>query len=132
LNSGAYCSKLMIGESMPETPSEEKRTFIRFPVELPVDYSDSYPDQPVKAKTNDISQEGICMVTDREFIVGEVLYLCIKLLDDAGEIYRKGKVIWCLRLAENRYRAGIRLDPYDIDADQIALKTLRAKITPSQ
>lgn len=115
---------------MPEPTREEKRTYIRFPVELPVDYSDSYPDQPVAAKTNDICQEGLCIITDRKFTCGESLYFCIKLLDNAEEIYRKGKVIWSIPFMEGKFKAGIKLEPYDIDADKIALKYLQAKITP--
>lgn len=93
---------------MGQNAFEDRRTFQRFSVDLPLTYSK--PDQQTRTvvETRDISAQGIGVTLDEELAPGTPLYVMVRLPQSTEEFPAEGTIIWS-RNCGNSFRAGIRL-----------------------
>jgi len=105
----------------------EKRNFPRFPVHIPLIYMEPNSYESIAAQTHDISQQGLCIVTDKELLRGASLQMRIRMLDNGEEFYWKGCVLWAKPIGFNKYRTGIKLTEERLKPIPIALRTINAQ-----
>lgn len=81
---------------------EENRRFPRTHLDVHVNY-----DFNAIAHSKDISEGGICLITDHPIEKGKMLNLVFQLPDRLLPIESIGKVMWCRNAIENLYEIGI-------------------------
>jgi Tfp pilus assembly protein PilZ len=111
---------------MPDAAFIEKRGFPRFAIGIPLTCQTN-TEKVLEAHTHDISAGGLGIITEEEVPAGTAVDACLRIVDDSGEIYRKGKVVWSSPVAANKYRAGVQLEKADLKPIPIVLRTIKAK-----
>jgi hypothetical protein len=89
---------------------KERRRFRRVEIDVLVNFSEK-----AIARTKNVNQLGICIVTDVPFKAGIYLNL-IFTLPDGTTIETLGKVIWQRKIKSNEYENGIEF--YNIKPDK--------------
>ncbi|HLD83190.1 MAG TPA: PilZ domain-containing protein [Candidatus Omnitrophota bacterium] len=103
-----------------EEQFKERRSFSRYPVNLPLKFFSMYYGQ---GQAKDISPIGLGMVTNEELKRKEHLEIWIQVPGD-GPLYTKGYVVWSRKNELNQYELGIVLD----DIDLVAMSRLIKKV----
>ncbi len=93
---------------MDKRSFEDRRTFQRFPVDLPLFFSrqDNVPLERVE--TRDISAQGIGVTLGTEVAPGTPVYVTLRLPQSREEFPAEGTVVWTKNYGTS-VRAGIRL-----------------------
>ena len=105
----------------------EKRAYSRFPVSIPLSYSDSNSSDTIHIQTHDISAEGLSTLIDKELPVGSYLDICLQMPDNQEKIYRKGKVIWLKAIDAKAYRIGVKLESPPLKTVILVLRVIKAR-----
>ena len=106
---------------------DDKRVYQRFPGRLPAVYSDPASEKNIAALTHDISQEGICLVTDSTLSPGSLLDITLELQNGNRHYIHKAMVVWVSLQKDNFYRVGIKLENDKLDPISISLTILTNK-----
>lgn len=101
---------------------KERRSFIRFPAEVPLSYAEQGDAVQGQGATHDISAGGIGFFADKEWAPGTQLDIWLKVPDRKDGIYTKGEVVWSRFVAPNSYRTGINLEQVDFVSISHVLK----------
>jgi N-acetyl-anhydromuramyl-L-alanine amidase AmpD len=112
---------------MQSFPFLEKRTYPRFPVNVPLSYTDANSNNTRYAQTHDISAQGLCIVTNEELPVGGCLGICFQMMDNGEQIYRRGKVIWSGSADYNKYKIGVQLEQPNLKPISMVLRTIKSQ-----
>ncbi len=80
----------------------EKRRFSRIPVEIRVEQSLQTP-----ARTKDISNGGLCLVTENVLENGKVMVMEFSLPKIYDPVRAIGNVCWCKQVGEFSYETGV-------------------------
>lgn len=106
----------------------ERRQYSRFPLRLSIRLRQSNPGpDEIEALTNDISSNGIGLVTDKQLPKNSSLDIWIEIPSDGTHLHTYGKVVWSKAYAL-KCRAGICLDTPELNPVSLALKAIRAQI----
>ena len=121
-------SRIVRRVRLPKGPSSERRTSVRFPLNLEVRYSVAGrrgPDEQGSGRTIDMSSSGLSFTADRPLSIGQKLDLSIDwpvLLDgdvqlqlvSSGGVVRTTRAVTALRIERHEFRtrrAGLRVVP---------------------
>jgi hypothetical protein len=115
---------------MENSPFVERRTYPRLPVNIPLRFSIPNSNSTFYTQTNNISAEGLSFETEKELVIGTCLDICLRMIDNNEEIYRKGKVIWSKMLDVFKYRIGIKIEKPQIKPIPLVLRTVSAQRKP--
>jgi hypothetical protein len=99
----------------------EKRYFARFPINIPASCS---LENTICAKTEDISAEGMSLLTDMALPEGSEVGINLHMYDTGEKIYRRGKVVWVKLLDVGKYRIGIRIEGERIKTIPLVLRAV--------
>lgn len=105
---------------------KERRAYVRFPVDIPLQCYSYNSDDVIKAWTHDLSKEGLSILTDKKIIPGILLDMCIRMLDNEEKIFIKGKVVWRKNNGFDRYRVGIQLEESNLNPVPLVLRAIMA------
>ena len=106
---------------------KERREYPRFMVSIPACYPSFDFSYPVYAKTIDISNAGLSLVTDRGLSPGENFDICLKMLDNGEEFRIKGKCIWSKAIESGKYIVGFKLEQSKLNSIPLVLRTIKAQ-----
>jgi N-acetyl-anhydromuramyl-L-alanine amidase AmpD len=112
---------------MPNSPFREKRSFPRFTVSIPLCYTQSDSNRTIQAQTHDISALGLCIVTDEKLPAGDCLGICFQMVDNAEQIYRKGRVVWSGPGDYNKFKIGVQLEEPKLKPISMVLRTIKSQ-----
>jgi hypothetical protein len=112
---------------MQSTSFNEKRTHPRYPITIPLNYFEPTQEKNDHAATHDISQEGMCLVIDKNLFPGASLDIFIQMLDNGEKIYRKGRVVWSQIMQTGKYHGGIKLEEQELKPVPLILRTIMAQ-----
>ncbi len=109
----------------------EKRADRRFPVNIPLTYTDLNNHRKAEACTRDISAQGLCMLVeaDEDFNPGVELEICLQMTDNAELIYLKGRVVWSGLVVCDKQRVGILLEGQKLKVISLVLRILKSQKT---
>ena len=94
----------------------DQRRAPRLPLDVRVNYSFD-----AIAHSKDISEGGICLITEEELAAGKMLNIQFILPENERKIQAIGKIMWCRKATEHYYESGIEF--WDIaDKDKEAIK----------
>ncbi len=102
-------SSMTGGEAM-----QDRRTFSRNTVSLPVKLLDPSSDNEVSAVTQDISAKGVGLVLGKELKVNSAVEMWLEMPDKGTPLYTRGDVVWSRRIAADKFTAGISLEKADL------------------
>lgn len=107
----------------------EKRADTRFPVNIPLTYTDFNNHRKAQACTRDISAQGMCMLVkaNENLTPGIGIEICLEMADNAELIYLKGKVVWSGLVVCDKQRVGIQLEGTKLKVISLVLRTLRSQ-----
>lgn len=108
---------------------EEKRTFTRFNIEIPLTsvFSPANPAM-AHARTHDISSQGLGVILHYALPLGKTAELCMVLPEDGQRLNVRGTPVWCQPIGDDCYRIGIRLDAQYFNPITTALKVIDARL----
>ena len=117
---------------------QEKRAHMRFPARMPINYTlacgpinyalacgPTAIDDKSNAKTNDISAEGLGLLTDEELVPGESIQICMQMVDNNEKILVRGKVVWSTMIEPGTYRVGLKLEDSVLNPIPLALRIIK-------
>ncbi len=88
----------------------EKRRFARFLISIPLKYARASIKEISDVKVNDISAEGISLITAEELPVKSPLNICLVIPDNGEEVALDAEVVWSKCNGNGHYRSGLRLN----------------------
>ncbi len=84
--------------------SSDKRRFYRHPLSVPIEYQEQAHKN--RSSTVDISEGGLCFISEKSFTKGSALHLRIPVGDQVFKV--EGHVAYSERvISQNRYRVGV-------------------------
>ncbi len=91
---------------MRTTPGTDKRRFYRHPLSTPIQYQEVESRTLARTSAVDVSQGGICFLSERFLATGAELHMSIPV---SGQLFKmRGRVAYCNRVPSvNRYRTGV-------------------------
>jgi hypothetical protein len=105
----------------------EKRAFLRYPINIPVGYLEPYSRTETFGLTRDISEEGLCIISDRPMLQDSSVDVYLRLKDDSRRIHRRGRVAWSKMIEQGKYYNGIRLDDEHLNSIDLVLRTIKSQ-----
>jgi hypothetical protein len=105
---------------------EDRRTFERFQVEVPLSCSEVNSQEEHNLNAHDISAEGMGVLSEKEFSPGVEVSMSLHLPGSNKELSAQGKVIWSERSGDG-FRVGINLEETGLMEVSTILRFLRAK-----
>ena len=105
----------------------EKRIFPRFPVNIPLFFLQLASSNIYTAVTHDISTQGLCLVVDRQVLLGTELDIHLQMKDNNEKISLKGKVVWSDMVDIGKYKIGIQLEETKLKPIPLVLRTIMAQ-----
>jgi hypothetical protein len=105
---------------------EDRRTYERFQVELPMNCSSENSPEQDRLCVHDISAEGIGVIAYKAFSPGVEVNMSLQLPGVNKELSAQGKVIWSEK-SEGCFRVGINLERTGFMEVSTILRFLRAK-----
>lgn len=112
---------------MENSPFIKRRAYPRLPVNIPLRFSIPNSNNTFYTQTHNISSEGLSFETEKELIIGTCLDICLRMIDNNEEIYRKGKVIWSKITDSLKYMVGIKIENPQIKPTPLVLRTISAQ-----
>ena len=109
----------------------ERRRFIRFDLDTNIKFrifDDLHIEENIKTKAKNLSAEGVCIVTEKNFPVNKNIELEISLPGRKRPVKVRGKIIWSQKIKgggkgiKDHYESGIRLFMIDKDDETSLLK----------
>lgn len=104
---------------------EDKRSFARFLVSLPITYFSNHYGHYGQAKAKDMSPVGIGVATKEELSVGNQLEIWLEVPDGGDPFHAKGYVVWSGKLGVDQYQAGICLENIDLIGMSRVIRAIR-------
>jgi hypothetical protein len=105
----------------------EKRAFLRYPISIPVGYLEPYSRTENSGLTHDISEEGLCIVSERAMLADSCVDVYLRLRDDDRRIHRRGRVAWSRMIEPGKFYNGIRLDDEHLNSIDLVLRTIKSQ-----
>ena len=106
--------------STAQKMSEDRRRFPRIPLDVSVNY-----DYSAIAHSKDISEGGICLITEKALDEGKMLHLAFSLPERKRPIECFGKVMWSRKAIKYLYQSGVHF--WDIkEREQAEIKKILA------
>jgi c-di-GMP-binding flagellar brake protein YcgR len=93
---------------------EDRRIFQRFSVKLPLRCLNLNSGKEFAAQTNDISANGIGLVTEENLPAESPLEMWLAIPDKCQPLYARAEVVWSNMMETNKYRVGVRLEKTDL------------------
>jgi hypothetical protein len=79
------------------------------------------------AETQDISRDGLSLMTDRELPAHINLDIRLNIPDNGDEIYAKAEVVWSKMIYFNRWRIGLNFADANFKPIPVVLRAIQAK-----
>jgi len=105
----------------------EKRSFLRYPISIPVGYLEPSSRTETLGLTSNISEEGLCIVSDRPMLQGSFVDVYLRLKDDGRKIHRRGKVAWSRLIELGKYYNGIQIEDEPLNSIDLVLRTIKSQ-----
>lgn len=105
----------------------EKRLSPRFPVKIPLLYSQSQ-DEKVGGQTCDISSTGLCIISSRQLPRGAGVEVVLRIPDNGEEIFTKGTVVYSKGLEGGLFRTGVKLEDKPLRPVPLVLRTINSRL----
>ena len=113
---------------MPRKESSEKRKFVRFLISIPLKYAKVGIQQLADAVTNDISAEGLGLITAEEVPVDTPLNVRLTIPDNGEEIPLDTEVLWSKSDGAGQYHSGLRLKNTRLKPIPLVLRTINSRL----
>ncbi len=95
--------------------SNDRRLFARIRKSLPIRILATDQVEEYKAKTVDISAQGIGIESKEKLFPQTRLEIWLELPENRGSFYTRGEVVWSQTLSDtNKQRSGIRLEKAEL------------------
>ena len=108
---------------MQDTDFQDRRIFERIPVERSLRFLAPRSNRAGLAQTQDISAQGISLLTEKELLPRTPLEMWLHIPDKGEPLYARGEVVWSKMVEPNRYRVGICLEKIDFMGISRVLRT---------
>jgi hypothetical protein len=108
---------------MQETKLLDRRIFERIPVKLPLRFLYPTSNKEGLAQTQDISAEGVGLLTNRELLPHTPLEMWLQIPDKGEPLHTMGEVVWSKMIEPNKYRVGISLEKAELMGMSRVLRT---------
>ena len=109
---------------MQKTESKDRRLFERIPVERSLRFLAPRSNKAGLAQTQDISAQGIGLLTEKELLPRTPLEIWLHIPDKGEPLYTRGRVVWSKMVEPNRYKVGIGLEKVDLMGMSRVLRTI--------
>lgn len=93
---------------------EDRRSFARFFVNLPIKFVQKFSNLSSEGQSIDFSPCGIGMVTPEELKPHSHLDLNVQIPDGHQPLYTQGEVVWSKMIQGNKYAVGVALFKLDL------------------
>ncbi len=94
---------------MERADFRDKRAFERVPADVSVRFRNRYSNEWGLARAEDLSAQGIGVVTEKSMLLHSSLEIWLPIADRGEFFYTRGEVAWSSPLGQSKYRVGISL-----------------------
>lgn len=106
----------------------EKRKFVRFLISIPLKYAKVGIQQLTNAVTNDISAEGLGLITTEDIPVNTSLSLSLIMPDNGEVIPLDAQVLWSKSKEYGKCHVGLKLRSSRLKPIPLVLRTLSSRM----
>ncbi|MFH1397291.1 MAG: PilZ domain-containing protein [Candidatus Omnitrophota bacterium] len=92
---------------------ENRRIYERVPAKLSLRLFDLSSNRHSIAQAQDISAQGIGVLTDKKLQPLNPLEMWLPILNKGESLYARGKIVWSKMIESNKYSAGVKLEEVD-------------------
>ena len=114
-------------QTMNEWESKERRSYVRFPVSIPLMYLTIRSLKGAWVNTFDLSSKGMGLETKEQLSPGVTVDVQLCMPDNGERIITTGKVIWNNCLSPARYRVGVALDAPELKPIPLILRSIQVR-----
>ncbi|MDO8661666.1 MAG: PilZ domain-containing protein [Candidatus Omnitrophota bacterium] len=107
---------------------QERRKLVRFLVAIPLKYVSSNLKSINATCTQNISGQGLGLISDEELPINTPLIICLKVPDNGEEITLEAEVVWSKQVDDFKYRYGLKLKSRPIKPIPLVLRTIYSKL----
>ena len=95
---------------------EDRRTFARIEIKLPLKFMDSLGNKTGEGQTLNISADGMGFLTKEKLCEEAPIEIWLDIPDHHGSLYARGEIVWARALinGSEKQRLGIHLDKEDL------------------
>lgn len=112
---------------MPNEGIPEKRKFARFLISIPLKYVKMSIRELTGIAVNDISAQGISLITSEELLINAPLNICLVIPDNGEEVALDAEVLWTKNNGSGYYRSGLIFKDNQIKPIPLVLRTINAR-----
>ena len=109
---------------MQKSLFKDRRIFERISVEHSLRFLAPQSNNAGLAQTQDISAQGIGLLSEKELLPNTPLEMWLYLPDSDAPFYSRGKVVWSEMVESNKYRVGVGLEKVDLMGMSRVLRTI--------
>jgi len=106
----------------------ERRKLLRYEIAFCCNETDSTTRREFHSLTRDICEQGVGILLNERLPLDALVEVCLEMPDNQEKIQVRGKVVWVTELGENKFRAGIRLDKFDLKPIPLVLRMIRVQL----
>lgn len=106
----------------------ERRKLIRYEIALCCNEIDAATRREFHSLTRDICEQGVGILLNERLPLEASVEVCLEAPDNQEKILVHGKVVWVTELGENQYRAGIRLDKFELKPIPLVLRMIKVQL----
>ncbi|MCM8780678.1 MAG: PilZ domain-containing protein [Candidatus Omnitrophica bacterium] len=107
----------------------DRRLFHRIKADLSVKFLDLNSQKQGRAKTCDLSGNGIGLITEENLLPQTPLEIWFDLPGKTDPLYTKGEVVWSKMVNDQHYRVGVRLEKPEFICFAPILRYLRKGVS---
>ncbi len=107
---------------------QERRKSVRFLVAIPFKYVSANIKNINLTCTQNISGQGLGLISDEELPLNTPLIICLKVPDNGEEITLEAEVVWSMQIDASKYRCGLKLKSQPIKPIPLVLRTIYSKL----
>jgi len=104
---------------------KERRRLPRYEIVVAARETDSPAHPEIASTTHDVCEQGIGLISRERIPLQTPLEIVLFMPDDRQEIRVKGKVVWEVMVAPDRFRCGLVLDSFRLEPISLVLRMIK-------
>lgn len=93
---------------------DDRRIFERIEATFPLRFLNPTDGKEGRARTLDVSANGMCLVSEERLFAGTPLELWLDIPDQHEPLYTRGEVVWAKPWGATQQRLGVQLDKAEL------------------
>lgn len=110
-----------------EEAKVERRSFLRYPANVPIEFAVFNSQEPIAGETTDISSKGLGFFSKTNLPLRTILDIQFNMPDNHEEVQITGQIAWSEEVSPEKFRLGVSLKDTDLNPISIIFRNIQLK-----